>query len=85
MKIKYDQPITILNSYKSILGQRPLWDWRHGKFYWIDINEKILIENDPLFEKEIKFLIPEGINVSPPGSRLIKGNDNLKPPEDQAG
>ena len=61
MKIKYDQPITILNSYKSILGQRPLWDWRHGKFYWIDINEKILIENDPLFEKEIKFLIPEGI------------------------
>ena len=52
MKIKYDQPKTILNSYKSVLGQRPLWDWRHSRFYWIDVHEKILIENDSLFEKE---------------------------------
>ena len=61
MKVKYDQPKTILNSYKSVLGQRPLWDWRHSRFYWIDVHEKILIENDSLFEKEKQFILPEGI------------------------
>jgi len=61
MDIRYDQPSTIENSYKSILGQRPLWDWRHSKFYWIDIYEKLLIETDILFEKEKKIFIPEGI------------------------
>ncbi len=80
MKIKYDQPKTIFNSYKSVLGQRPLWDWRHGKFYWIDVHEKILIENDSLFEKEKQFILPEGITnilLKDTNSFLITSHDTI--------
>ena len=80
MKIKYDQPKTIFNSYKSVLGQRPLWDWRHSRFYWIDVHEKILIENDSLFEKEKQFILPEGITnilLKDTNSFLITSYDTI--------
>lgn len=80
MNIKYDQPNIRENLYKSILGQRPLWDWRHNKFYWIDIYEKLLIEMDSFFENEKKILMPEGITnilLKDTNNFLISSNDSI--------
>ena len=46
MKIKYEQPSVCHQSYKSVLGQRPIWDWRHDKLLWMDIYENKIIETD---------------------------------------
>ena len=80
MNIKYDQPNIRENLYKSILGQRPLWDWRHNKFYWIDIYEKLLIEMDSFFENEKKILMHEGITnilLKDTNNFLISSNDSI--------
>ena len=80
MSIKYDQPDTKNDSYKSILGQRPLWDWRHDKFYWIDIYENMLIETDYILENEKKTLMPKGITnilLKDTKNFLIISNDSV--------
>ena len=46
MRIKYEQPSVCHQSYKSVLGQRPIWDWRHDKLLWVDIYENKIIETD---------------------------------------
>ena len=71
MQIKYEQPFVCENSYKSILGQRPLWDWRQDKLLWIDIHENKIIETDQDVQKENFYLVPEGIT-----NILLQDNEN---------
>ena len=71
MRIKYEQPFVCENSYKSILGQRPLWDWRQDKLLWIDIHENKIIETDQDVQKENFYLVPEGIT-----NILLQDNEN---------
>ena len=71
MQIKYEQPFVCENSYKSILGQRPLWDWRQDKLLWIDIHENKIIETDQDIQKENFYLVPEGIT-----NILLQDNEN---------
>lgn len=71
MRVKYEQPLVCNNSYKSILGQRPIWDWRHGKLLWIDIHENKIIETDQNVQEENYYLIPEGVT-----NILLQDNEN---------
>ena len=68
MKVKYEQPTVFCNSYKSVLGQRPIWDWRHEKLLWIDVYENKIIETDQRNEKEI-------IPASDPNGRFVASLD----------
>ena len=71
MKIKYEQPTVYPQSYKSILGQRPLWDWRHDKLLWVDIYENKIIETDQNNAKESYYIITEGVT-----NILLQDNEN---------
>ena len=71
MKVKYEKPFVCNSSYKSILGQRPIWDWRHDKLLWIDIHENKIIETDQNVQEENYYLIPEGIT-----NILLQDNEN---------
>jgi sugar lactone lactonase YvrE len=71
MRVKYEQPLVCNNSYKSILGQRPIWDWRHGKLLWIDIHENKIIETDENIQRENHYLFPEGVT-----NILLQDNEN---------
>ncbi len=71
MKVKYEQPTVFCNSYKSVLGQRPIWDWRHEKLLWIDVYENKIIETDQRNEKENHYIIKDGIT-----NILLQDNDN---------
>ena len=71
MKVKYEKPFVCNSSYKSILGQRPIWDWRHDKLLWIDIHENKIIETDQNVQEENYYLIPEGVT-----NILLQDNEN---------
>ena len=71
MRVKYEQPLVCNNSYKSILGQRPIWDWRHDKLLWIDIHENKIIETDQNVQRENHYLFPEGVT-----NILLQDNEN---------
>ena len=71
MRVKYEQPLVCNNSYKSILGQRPIWDWRHDKLLWIDIHENKIIETDQNVQRENHYLLPEGVT-----NILLQDNEN---------
>ena len=71
MKIKYEQPTVYPQSYKSILGQRPLWDWRQDKLLWVDIYENKIIETDQNNAKESYYIITEGVT-----NILLQDNEN---------
>lgn len=71
MKVKYEKPFVCNSSYKSILGQRPIWDWRHDKLLWIDIHENKIIETDQNVQEEKYYLIPEGVT-----NILLQDNEN---------
>ena len=61
MRIKYVQPEVCPQSYKSILGQRPIWDWRHDKLLWVDIYENKIIESDQNNSQEKHYIVSEGV------------------------
>ena len=71
MRIKYVQPEVCLHSYKSILGQRPIWDWRHDKLLWVDIYENKIIESDENNSQEKHYLVSEGVT-----NILLQDNEN---------
>ena len=71
MKVKNEKPFVCNSSYKSILGQRPIWDWRHDKLLWIDIHENKIIETDQNVQEENYYLIPEGVT-----NILLQDNEN---------
>lgn len=71
MKVKYEQPFVCNESYKSVLGQRPIWDWRHDKLLWIDIHENKIIETDQEVQKENHYVISEGVT-----NILLQDNEN---------
>ena len=71
MKIKYEQPYVCYKSHKSVLGQRPIWDWRHDKLLWVDIYENKIIETDQANLKEKHYLVPEGVT-----NILLQDNEN---------
>ena len=71
MKVKYEKPFVCNSSYKSILGQRPIWDWRHDKLLWIDIHENKIIETNQNVQEENYYLIPEGVT-----NILLQDNEN---------
>ena len=80
MRIKYEQPIVFHDSYKSVLGQRPIWDWRHNKLLWIDIYENKIIETDKNNEKENHYIIEEGITnilLQDNNNYIMSSNDSL--------
>ena len=80
MRIKYEQPTVIQNSYKSVLGQRPIWDWRYDKLFWVDIYEKKIIETNQINEKENHYIINEGITnilLQDNENYIITSNDSL--------
>jgi len=70
VRIKYVQPELCSQSYKSILGQRPIWDWRNDKLLWVDIYENKIIQSDENILNEKHFLVPEGIT-----NILLQDND----------
>ena len=61
VRIKYVQPEVCPQSYKSILGQRPIWDWRHDKLLWVDIYENKIIESDQNNSQEKHYIVSEGV------------------------
>ena len=71
MRIKYVQPEVCPQSYKSILGQRPIWDWRHDKLLWVDIYENKIIESDHNNSQEKHYLVSEGVT-----NILLQDNEN---------
>ena len=71
MKIKYEQPSVCHQSYKSVLGQRPIWDWRHDKLLWVDIYENKIIETDQENSGERHFTVPDGVT-----NILLQDNKN---------
>ena len=64
MRIKYVQPEVCLQSYKSILGQRPIWDWRHDKLLWVDIYENKIIESDQNNFQEKHYIVSEAVSYT---------------------
>ena len=71
MKLKYEQPKVSLSSYKSILGQRPIWDWRNDKLFWVDIYENKIIQIDKENLNENYYSISEGVT-----NILLQDNEN---------
>ncbi len=71
MKIKYEQPSVCHQSYKSVLGQRPIWDWRHDKLLWVDIYENKIIETDQENSGERHYTVPDGVT-----NILLQDNKN---------
>ena len=71
MRIKYEQPSVCHQSYKSVLGQRPIWDWRHDKLLWVDIYENKIIETDQENRGERHFTVPDGVT-----NILLQDNKN---------
>ena len=71
MRIKYVQPEVCPQSYKSILGQRPIWDWRHDKLLWVDIYENKIIESDQNNSQEKHYIVSEGVT-----NILLQDNEN---------
>jgi len=71
VRIKYVQPEVCLQSYKSILGQRPIWDWRHDKLLWVDIYENKIIESDQNNFQEKHYIVSEGVT-----NILLQDNEN---------
>ena len=71
MKLKYEQPRVLSSSYKSVLGQRPIWDWRNNKLFWVDVYEKKIIQTDQENLSEKHYFISEGIT-----NILLQDNEN---------
>ena len=71
MKVKYEQPKVFSQSYKSLLGQRPIWDWRYDKLFWIDIYENKIIETNQDNSKEKQYLVNDGVT-----NILLKDSEN---------
>jgi len=71
VRIKYVQPEVCPQSYKSILGQRPIWDWRHDKLLWVDIYENKIIESDRNNSQEKHYIVSEGVT-----NILLQDNEN---------
>ena len=71
MRIKYEQPSVCHQSYKSVLGQRPIWDWRHDKLLWVDIYENKIIETDQDNNEERQYSVQDGVT-----NILLQDNKN---------
>ena len=71
MRIKYEQPSVCHQSYKSVLGQRPIWDWRHDKLLWVDIYENKIIETDQDNNEERHYSVQDGVT-----NILLQDNKN---------